>query len=190
VETNQGKIIIIVAPSGSGKSTLIERLKKEFKSLEESVSFTTRPMRKGEVNGKNYFYISTSEFEKKISTGDFLEWAKVHSNYYGTSKDFVEQGLRSGKKLLFDVDVQGADSFKTFFGNKAKAIFIEPPSIQILEKRLKKRATDNDEVISERINNAKKELLRKNDYDFLVMNDDLDIAFSKLKEIIEKILKD
>lgn len=184
-----GKIIIIVAPSGSGKSTLIVRLKKEFPQLAESVSFTTRPMRTGEVHGKNYFYIGVQEFEQKIKQGDFLEWAKVHSNYYGTSKEFVETGLKEGKQLLFDVDVQGADSFKQTFGDKALAIFIEPPSLQVLEERLKKRATDSPAVIQERVNNAKKELLRRDDFDFLLMNDDLEKAYGKLKDIVQKILK-
>lgn len=119
-----GKIIVICAPSGTGKSTLINRLKTDHSELEWSVSCTTRAIRAGEVNGKDYHFISTEEFEKQISAGEFIEWAKVHSNYYGTSKLFVSQGLKEGRKMLFDLDVQGADAMKKIYGAEAHVIFI------------------------------------------------------------------
>jgi guanylate kinase len=184
-----GKLIVICAPSGTGKSTLINRLKDEYPELEWSVSCTTRPIRTGEINGKDYHFISKDIFEQQIKDDQFVEWAKVHSNYYGTSKVFVSRGLSEGRKMLFDLDVQGADSMKKIYGPEAKVIFIEPPSIEELEKRLKLRGTDQDHVIAERVENAKRELARKKDYDYLIMNDNVDHAYSSLKNAIERILK-
>lgn len=184
-----GKIIVICAPSGTGKSTLINRLKDEYPELEWSVSCTTRPIRTGEINGKDYHFISTHIFEQQIKEDQFIEWAKVHSNYYGTSKVFVSKGLNEGRKMLFDLDVQGADAMKKIYGADAQVIFIEPPSVEELEKRLRTRGTDQDHVIAERVENAKRELARKKDYDFLIMNDDVDLAYASLKNAIERILK-
>jgi guanylate kinase len=183
-----GKIIVICAPSGTGKSTLINRLKTDYPQLEWSVSCTTRPIRANEVNGKDYHFISTEEFEKEIQQDGFVEWAKVHSNYYGTSKSFVSLGLNQGRKMLFDLDVQGADSMKKIFGHDAQVIFIEPPSVEELEKRLRLRGTDSDKVINERVSNARKELARKNDYDFLILNDDVEKAYQALQTAVKKIL--
>lgn len=184
----KGKIIVIVAPSGTGKSTLIERLLKDFPSLKWSVSCTTRPIRNGETNGVNYHFITKDDFETRIKNDEFVEWALVHSNYYGTNKKFVEQGLGEGSFLLLDIDVVGAKNIKKYFQDDAQVIFIEPPSVDELEKRLLKRGTDSKKVIAERVNNAKKELLSKNDFDFLVMNDDVEKAYVKLHEIFRKII--
>jgi len=184
----RGKIIVIVAPSGTGKSTLIKRLMDEISSLKWSVSCTTRPKRTGEKDGVDYFYITTKDFESRIEKNEFIEWAKVHSNYYGTSKLFVEDGLNRGENLLFDLDVQGCDSMKKIYGDEANIIFIEPPSVEALEKRLKGRGTDNPEVIAERLKNSVKELQRKDDYDFNVVNDDVDKAYVDFKFTVEKIL--
>jgi guanylate kinase len=183
-----GKLIVIVAPSGTGKSTLISRLKSDFPSLVESVSYTTRPMRPGEVHGKHYFFIEKDKFLDMREAEDFLEWAEVHGNYYGTSKTFVENSLNEGKHLLFDLDVQGTDAMKAYFGSQAKVIFISPPSVEELEKRLRGRGTENSQVINLRLMNAQKELLRKHDFDHLVYNDDIEHAYRRLFEITEKIL--
>jgi guanylate kinase len=183
-----GKIIVIVAPSGTGKTTLITKLKAAFPELLESVSYTTRPMRPGEADGSNYFYISREEFLKMREKNAFLEWAEVHTNFYGTSKEFVENQMREGKNLLFDLDVQGADSFRSYFKDQARVIFIAPPSVEELENRLRKRATENTGVINIRVNNAKKEILRAKDYDYNVVNDDFERAYKELKEIFAKIL--
>ena len=185
-----GNIIIVVAPSGTGKSTLIKRMKKKFPQLTESISHTTRAARKKEKDGVHYFFIDKDGFIKKRDEGDFLEWAKVHSNYYGTSKDWVEKKISEGCNLLFDLDVQGVDSFKKYFGNKAKAVFIAPPSLNVLEERLLARGTDKKEVIKMRLENAKKELKRKESFDYLVYNDDLDKACRELENIFKKILKE
>jgi guanylate kinase len=184
----KGKLIVIVAPSGTGKSTLIERLKNDFPMLSWSVSCTTRSIRTGEVNGVNYHFISKEDFEQRIAQNEFVEWALVHSNYYGTSKQFVQEGLDEGKYLLFDIDVQGADIIKNSFGSDAEVIFIEPPSVDELKARLLKRATDPHHVIEERVNNAVKELERKADFDHLVMNDDVELAYKKLHKIFKEII--
>lgn len=183
-----GKLIVIVAPSGTGKSTMIKRLKQDYPSIVESVSYTTRPMRPGEVHGLSYFYISREEFIAKRDNNEFLEWAEVHGNFYGTSKAFVEQCLKEGKHVLFDLDVQGVDTMKLHFGDIANVIFIAPPSVEELEKRLRHRGTENTQVINLRIMNARKELERKNDFDFFILNDDIENAYSKLREIAQRIL--
>ena len=179
---------MIVAPSGTGKSTMIKRLKLDFPSITESVSFTTRPIRPGEIDGQSYFFISLEKFLGMRDNNEFLEWAEVHGNYYGTSKKFVEDSLLAGKNLLFDLDVQGTDSMKAHFGKEANVIFISPPSVEELEKRLRHRGTENTQVINLRLMNAQKELLRKNDYDFLIYNDDIENAYKKLCEITQEIL--
>jgi guanylate kinase len=184
----KGKIIIIVAPSGTGKSTLIKRLKEYFRELHWSVSFTTRPMRDGEIDGKHYFFISEPEFIKKKEGGDFAEWAKVHNNYYGTSKGFVLSKIENGYSILFDLDVQGADNMRDVFGKDALCIFIAPPSLDELENRLRYRGTESEEVLQVRLNNAKEEIKRKNDYDYCVVNDDLETAYEDLRAIIAEIL--
>lgn len=184
----KGKLIVIVAPSGTGKSTMIKRLKQDLPSIVESVSYTTRPIRPGEVDGKSYFFITREEFLAMREANEFLEWAEVHGNFYGTSKKFVENSLQEGKHLLFDLDVQGTDSMKAYFGEQANVIFISPPSVEELEKRLKHRGTENTQVINLRLMNAQKELLRKNDFDFLIYNDDIEKAYQRLIEITQKIL--
>lgn len=185
---NKGKIIVIVAPSGTGKSTLIKRLKNELPLISESVSYTTRPQRPGEIDGQSYFFISVERFIEMQTHDEFLEWAQVHNNFYGTSKKFVEESLQNGKCLLFDLDVQGTDAMKKHFGEKAHAIFIAPPSVLELEKRLRHRGTESTEVINVRLSNAKKELNRKHDYDFLVYNEDIETAYTELKAIASAII--
>jgi guanylate kinase len=183
-----GKMIVICAPSGTGKSTLLGRLKADIPDLVWSVSCTTRPTRPGEVHGKDYYFIKPESFERQIAEDGFIEWAKVHSNYYGTSKRFVTEGIDNDWKMLFDLDVQGADAMKRIYGAAAQVIFIEPPSVAELEKRLRARGTDSEHVILERIANARKELLRKDDFDHVIMNDDVELAYRNLKALVERIL--
>lgn len=183
-----GRMIVICAPSGTGKSTLLSRLQADHPELEWSVSCTTRPIREGEVNGKDYYFTKVEDFTAQIDQGTFIEWAKVHSNYYGTSRTFVDQGLKAGKKMLFDLDVQGSDAMKKIYGKEAQVIFIEPPSLEELEKRLRSRGTETDKIILERVANAHHELNRKKDFDHLVLNDDVEKAYTKLKAVVERIL--
>jgi guanylate kinase len=184
-----GKLIVIVAPSGTGKSTMIKRLKLDYPTIVESVSYTTRSIRPGEIHGLSYFFISREEFILKRDNNEFLEWAEVHGNFYGTSKAFVEDCLRAGKHVLFDLDVQGVDSMKLHFDTVANVIFIAPPSVEELEKRLRNRGTETTQVINLRVTNARNELKRKDDFDFLILNDDIDNAYERLKEITQKILQ-
>lgn len=185
----EGKIIIIVAPSGSGKSTLIEKVKKDFSNLEWSVSSTTRPQRGGEIHGVDYNFLTKEDFISRRGEGEYLEWALVHENYYGTSKAFVEGQLKAGVNVLLDLDVQGVDSFKKYFGEKACAIFIAPPSIEALKSRLLGRGTDTEDVINVRLENARKELQRKDDFDYCVINDEINNAYIELKSVMTKVLE-
>jgi guanylate kinase len=145
-------------------------------------------MRPDEVDGKHYFYISRDEFLKKKDQGDFIEWAEVHGNFYGTSLGFVNSKVNHGYSLLFDLDVQGADNMKKQFGDEATAIFIAPPGLEALRERLIGRGTDPEDVINLRLENARKELERKDDYDFLVVNDDLEKAYEDLREVVQRTL--
>ena len=184
---NRGKLIVIVAPSGTGKSTLLERLKQEL-PLKWSVSCTTRAAREGEKDGVDYHFLTRDKFEALIDQDEFIEWAEVHQNYYGTRKSIVDKGLEQGDNLLFDLDVQGCDSMKHIYGDEAKVIFIEPPTVEDLELRLRQRATDSTAVIEIRLNNARNELKRKNDYDYNIVNDEIDRAYKELKTIVTKII--
>ena len=188
--TNEGILIIIVAPSGSGKSTLLKRLRTDFPILEDSVSHTTRAAREGEIEGKDYYFINKKNFEQMIKDERFIEWAIVHGDYKGTAKEFVENKLKFGARLIFDLDIQGTDSMREVFKNNIVTIFIEPPSIEVLKERLLTRGTETPQSLDIRIRNAKKEMLRKNDFDYCIINIDLDDAYQKLKEIVSNILKD
>ena len=181
-------MIVICAPSGTGKSTLLNRLKLDIPELVWSVSCTTRAIRNGEVHGRDYYFIKTETFEDQIANDEFIEWAKVHSNYYGTSKRFVTEGLAHNRKMLFDLDVQGADAMKKIYGDEVQVIFIEPPSVEELEKRLRNRGTDSDKVILERVENARKELMRKLDFDQIILNDDVEKAYQNLKSLVQRMI--
>ena len=184
-----GRIIVIVAPSGAGKTSLIQRLLGDYPLIKESISFTTRRPRSHETHGKEYFFLTEQSFLEKKEQGEFLEWAKVHSNYYGTSKNFVLEQLRAGAVVLFDLDVQGADALMQFFGDQAKIIFIEPPSLMELRRRLEKRGTDSLQTIEERLKNAKREMEKKDSYQYCVKNDDFERAYQQLKWIVEQIIQ-
>jgi len=179
-----GKLFIVSAPSGAGKTTLIRQVLDRFDTLSYSVSHTTRPPRDNEVHGRDYFFIPFEEFEQKIQQNHWLEWAKVHDHYYGTSKAFVKQTLDAGQSLLLDIDVQGAKQIMDA-GIRAVTIFILPPSFDELSRRLKNRGTDTEAVIQKRLENAQKELESKNHYHYQVVNDDLDQAVREMIRIFE-----
>jgi len=180
----KGRLIVISGPSGAGKSTLLKMLLEKYKgSLKFSVSFTSREPRVGEIDGQDYFFISQEQFEKDIKDDIFLEWAVVHGNYYGTSKKYIEDIINCGIDCILDIDVQGA---LNLMNKKIDAlyIFIAPPSIEELKKRLLNRNTDTLETIEKRIKNAENEMKYKDYYNYVVVNDDLNEAFKKLERIV------
>ena len=180
----RGKIFVISAPSGAGKTTLVGFLKKQFPLLAESISCTTRAPRGSEIDGVDYFFLSTDEFFDKREAGLFAEWAEVHGNFYGTPLDFLQKQLDSGKDIICDIDYQGAINIKKAFPKEAVPILVLPPSMEELESRLRHRATDDTEVIKKRLHNAKNEILHYPYFDFVVVNNDLDTALAQLGAII------
>jgi guanylate kinase len=180
-----GGLLVLSGPSGCGKSSLVNEIIKEEKEVYFSISTTTREIRDGEKEGVNYFYVSKEEFEKGIEEGEFLEWAEVHGNYYGTSLKPVKKALSEGKLVIFDIDVQGHEIVKQKFPLLITSIFITTPTLKELEKRLKNRATDSEEVIKNRIENAKDEIKRVDEYEFFLINDDFSKALEELKSIIK-----
>ena len=178
--------IIISAPSGSGKTTICKYLQKLDSSINFSVSCTTRQKRANEVEGKDYFFITNEEFEKKINDAKFIEWEQIHGNfYYGTLKSTLEKAINEDKRILLELDVKGATSVKKLYPNKSLSIFIEPPSIEVLKLRLEKRGTDNDERIIKRLERLESELSYKSNFDYHVINDDLDQAVNEIMSIIK-----
>ena len=178
--------IIISAPSGSGKTTICKYLQKLDSSINFSVSCTTRQKRANEVEGKDYFFITNEEFEKKINDTKFIEWEQIHGNfYYGTLKSTLEKAINEDKRILLELDVKGAMSVKKLYPNKSLSIFIEPPSVEVLKLRLEKRGTDNDERIIKRLERLESELSYKSNFDHHVINDDLDQAVNQIMSIIK-----
>ncbi len=178
----KGSVFVLSAPAGSGKTTLIRKLVKEFDSVVESVSFTTRPIRKGEIEGVDYCFISQDEFKKRIKQDEFLEYAKVYDYYYGTSKKWVEKRLNKGKHVVLVIDTQGAKQIRKKIS--ASFIFIMPPSINELKKRLHLRKTDSSKSIKERVAWATKEIKEAKNYDYVIVNDDISIAYQVFKSIL------
>lgn len=180
----KGKLVVISGPSGSGKTTICEHLLKLLPNLEYSISFTTRSPRKGEKDGKDYFFISKEEFQKRIKESLFLEYAQVFDNYYGTSKNWVLEKLNQGRDILLSIDVQGAAKIKKNFSDTA-LIFLMPPSLKVLEERLRKRATDDEKEMMKRLSMAKEEMAEVAKYDYVVINDKVDDAVKEVKDIIQ-----
>lgn len=178
-----GNLFIISAPSGTGKTTLLKEVQLRLPEIRFSVSFTTREPRKGEMHGRDYFFISKDEFLRGIKEGRFLEWACVHGNYYGTDKAVIEEWLSNGLEVILDIDVQGARTIKCQYPF-ASTIFILPPSWEELERRLRSRGTDSDEVIRRRLSNASKEISEAFWYDYIVINDEISKAVGELITII------
>ncbi|WP_086298731.1 guanylate kinase [Campylobacter devanensis] len=178
-----GQILIISGPSGSGKSTLLSRLMAEFDNLYFSISSTTREPRAGEKNGVDYNFISTDEFKQGIEQGKFLEWANVHKNYYGTSLEPVEKALKDDKIVIFDIDVQGFHLAMKQYKELITSVFITTKDRLELKKRLIKRGSDDEQTIENRLFNAATEIAHIGEYDYLIINDDLDSSYEKLKAI-------
>ena len=183
-EFNEGIIVVLSSPSGAGKTTLVKKISSDNK-FSISISHTTRKPRSKEINGKDYFFISNAEFEKLIKDQKFLEYAKVFNNYYGSSSDNVINMLNNGENVIFDIDWQGTQQIKR---KKLKysifTIFILPPSKQELHNRLMTRETNNKEVVEERMKQFKEDILHWTEYDFVVINDDLDNCYSQIINFI------
>lgn len=177
-----GSLFIISAPSGAGKTSLVSKLIEKDQRIQVSVSSTTRPKRPGEEDGINYHFLSLEAFEQKVAQQDFLEHAKVFDNYYGTSKSSVEKQLNDGKDVILEIDWQGAQQVRKIIP-QAISIFILPPSLKILEQRLRNRATDSDEVINRRMQDAVSEMTHYNEFDYLVINNHFEIALEELHTI-------
>ena len=188
------KVIIFSAPSGSGKTTLVKHSLENFPHLEFSISATTRTPREGEAHGKDYYFLTPDEFRKKISEDAFVEHEEVYADkFYGTLKSEIERIWKNGKTVIFDVDVVGGVNLKKIFGDQAMSIFIAPPSIEELKKRLIKRNTDSLETIKTRVNKAQEELGYQHLFDQVLINDDLETAKKEIENIIsnftEKVKK-
>ena len=190
--TPKGKLVIFSAPSGSGKSTLVQHLMTEYPELrlKFSISCTSRAPRGTERNGVEYFFLSPDEFRQKISAGEFLEYEEVYQDkFYGTLKSQVETQAERGENVVFDVDVKGGCTIKKYYGDRALSVFIQPPSVEELRKRLVGRATDAPEVIEQRLAKAEYELTFADKFDKVIINDDLDVAKAEAYQIVSEFLK-
>lgn len=184
------KVVIFSAPSGSGKTTLVKHCLEVFPSLEFSISATTREPRGSEEHGKDYYFFSPEEFRQKISEDAFVEYEEVYADkFYGTLKSEIERIWDSQKVVIFDVDVVGGLNLKKILGEKAMSVFIAPPSVDELEKRLINRDTDSEETIKTRINKAQEELEYKNQFDEVLVNDDLDKAKQEIEKLVQKFIQ-
>jgi guanylate kinase len=172
----KGAILILSGPSGAGKSTIINRAKPYIGDFYFSISTTTREPRDGERNGVDYYFVDKDSFEEGIEKGEFLEYANVHNNYYGTSLKAVKENLDKGKLVIFDIDVQGFKLVKNRLKSIITSVFITPPSLKELERRLVSRALDSKDVIEKRLENAKTEIKEIKEYDYLIINDEVDKA--------------
>jgi len=186
-------LVVVSAPSGGGKTTLCERLLAEFHQMVYSVSCTTRAPRDGEIDGTDYYFISEDEFTRRIDAGEFIEHANVHGHRYGTLRRFIERGFASGRDVLMDIDVQGAAQIRATLASLPPNdplrrgfvdVFIAPPSIEVLRKRLQLRGKDADVVIERRLQQAENEMQRWTDYRYLIVNDRLDASYDSLRAIV------
>lgn len=183
--SDTGKIIVISAPSGAGKTTVCDELLKQMNNLGKIVTFTTRKPRRGEKNGVDYNFVSRDEFVSMRDENEFLEWAEVHTNFYGTAKKSIKEVLEQGKHVLLNVDIQGGHSVRKIYGSKALLIFLKPPNMEVLKKRLRKRGSENDETLALRLKNAEKEMSLSSDYDHSVINDVLQDTVEECRKLIQ-----
>ncbi|MBI3502407.1 MAG: guanylate kinase [Bacteroidetes bacterium] len=187
---SNGKLIIFSAPSGAGKTTIVHRILQKFSDqLEFSISACTRAKRPNETDGKDYYFISTEEFKNKIKKNEFAEWEEVYTGqFYGTLQSELERIWSRGKHIIFDLDVQGGINLKRKFGRRAFAIFVMPPSIKILEQRLKERKTETQENIAKRISKAKEEMKVADQFDKILVNENLEKATEEAEKLISEFL--
>ncbi|NTF07043.1 guanylate kinase [Agrobacterium rubi] len=188
----RGLMLVISSPSGAGKSTIARNLLEKDKNISLSVSVTTRARRQSEIDGIHYHFISKREFERMREGEELLEWAEVHGNYYGTPREPVEAAMAEGKDMLFDIDWQGAEQLQDKMKADVVSIFILPPTMTELQSRLHRRAEDTEEVIQTRLANSRSEIEHWRDYDYVILNDDLQAAFEAIEAIVkaERVRRD
>ncbi len=179
-----GRLFIVSAPSGAGKTTLCDRVRRRFPDLAYSISYTTRRPRPGETDGVDYFFISEAEFLAGVSDGRWAEWARVHDNYYATSAEFLDQALDAGRDVLLDIDVQGAMQVLERYPDSV-SIFIMPPSMETLRRRMEDRGQDSPDIIDRRMKNAETEVSFKDRYDHVIVNDNLEDAENAMASLVD-----
>ena len=185
-----GKLIIFSAPSGAGKTTIVKHLLESNLNLQFSISVASRPKRPNETDGKDYYFISVEDFKKKIKNDEFLEWEEVYKDhFYGTLKSEVERILAQGNNVIFDVDVVGGLNIKKYYENKAMAVFVMPPSVLHLEQRLRGRSTESEDNLKKRVEKAEHELSFKDKFDYILINDDIEVAFAKAIKVVSEFIK-
>ena len=188
MKTN-GKLIIFSAPSGSGKTTLVRHLLTQNLDLEFSISATSRKPRGNEKDGKDYYFLSEEEFQSKVDNGDFLEWEEVYNGaFYGTLRSEVDRIWEAGKHVIFDMDVIGGLNLKNVYQNKALAVFVKPPSVKELEKRLRSRQTESEEKIRQRLDKANRELQYAPQFDHVLLNNNLEVAKQEAENLVRSFL--
>jgi len=183
------KLFVVAGPSGCGKTTIAQAILKKHPDIIFSVSATTRNRRSTEIDGKDYYFIPAPEFEEKIQCGDLIEWENIYGDYYGSLKSEVDKAYAKGRSILFDVDVNGALSIKNKYGKESVLIFIKPPSIEKLTERLRNRKTESEESFIRRMERVAMELSRANEFDHIVVNDELEKAIDAVDSVIQKEIK-
>jgi guanylate kinase len=181
------RMIIVAAPSGAGKSSFVERATKELSVLVDTVTYTTRAMREGESDGKPYHFVDRRKFQELVASGFFVEWAEVHTNLYGTPLHQLEDAWAQNKVVIMDVDVQGAETFKKKYPD-ASTIFILPPSIEELRRRVEKRDKGRTQNLEVRMANASREIAKADEFDHQVVNDDFERSFGEFKKLVESLI--
>lgn len=187
----QGKVIIVSAPSGAGKTSIVRHLLEQVPELKFSISATTRPKRDYEIDGKDYYFLTPEQFKERLANDEFLEWQEVYADqFYGSLKSEVERIWSNGQTVIFDVDVLGGLNIKKFYGDEALSVFIEPPTLEELMKRLKKRGTETEESLKKRLDKAEYELSFAPQFDRIVLNDDLATAQQEMIDLVQAFLEE
>lgn len=181
--SNKGRFFVISAPSGTGKTTIVQRLLKEFPDLHRSISCTTRAKRPGEKNGQDYLFVDENSFREMVNCGDFFEWEEVHGALYGTPKGALLKAREGGGDTVLDIDTRGALNLKKSFPDSC-LIFLLPPSLQVLEERLRSRQTEEAVSMKRRLENARREMGEKKNFNYVIINDDLNRAYEEVRDII------
>jgi len=183
-----GKLVVVSAPSGCGKTTIVQAILRNHPSFLFSISATTRPKRNGETDGKDYFFLTREEFEKKIDRSELVEWEEIYGNYYGTLRSEIERALKGGNIMLFDIDVKGALSIRRAYPEESLLIFIEPPSFEQLRDRLLGRKTEDESMLARRLERVPMELEHGRQFDHRVVNDQLESAIQEVESIVQPYL--